>query len=316
MMRHLLAAVLVLGMLPAAAAAAPPVNDDYWKSLSFNAPGSRLPRGNPEKVGAKIDTSEATVQSDLFAPEHGTGGGAENLTCQNRTFGKTVWFDLHPDVTGLLHLQVAGFASAIAAYRFDLRSGKIVSEVDCKAGDSISNELFVSVSKGRHYTVQVGGIDPGTGPAGGPMEITEEFFPDRDGDGVLDAVDKCPTVKGVQAQGGCPPRLNPNVFLNATPSATGIVLTGIKVTAASRGATVRVSCKPSCGFSARSHRAGATRSVSFSELVGRAIRAGARLDVSVTKRGTIGKLARYEIRSGNFHRVDRCIQPSGRVTKC
>ena len=106
------------------------------------------------------------------------------------------------------------------------------------------------------------------------------------------------------------------MFLNATPSATGIVLSGVKVTAAARGATVRVSCKPSCGFSARSHRAGASRSVNFTELVGRAIRAGSRLDVSVTKHGTIGKLARYEIRSGNFHRVDRCIQPSGRVTKC
>jgi hypothetical protein len=316
MMRNLLVSLLVLAVLPAAAAAAPPVNDDYWKSLSFNAPGTRLPRGNPEKVGAKTDTSEATVQSDLFAPEHGTGGGAENLTCQNRMFGKTVWYDLHPDVTGLLHLQVAGFPTVMAAYTYDLRSGKITGEVDCKAGDSISNELFLPVSKGRHYTIQVGGIDSGSGPLGGPMESTEAFFPDRDGDGVLDVVDKCPTVKGVQAQGGCPPRLNPNVFLNATPTASGIVLTGLKVTAAARGAAVRVSCTPSCGFGARSHRAGASRSVSFPELVGRAIRAGSRLDVSVTQRGTIGKLARYEIRRGNFTRVDRCIQPSGRVTKC
>src|ERR671936_1123860 len=89
---------LVALAVPAVALAAPPVNDDYLKSKRINAPGTRVPR---EEVKDAVDTTEATTQADLFIPGTGTGGGGpETTTCNGRSYGKTVWYDVHPDVDG------------------------------------------------------------------------------------------------------------------------------------------------------------------------------------------------------------------------
>src|SRR4051794_5138778 len=114
-----LAFVLSALALPASAAAAPPVNDNYISSLPINDPGTRLTR---EQVKDQRDTTEATTQAALFqpcppmngAPCTATGGGAENTTCNGLSFGKTIWYDFHPDDYGAVEIQTsAGFSPAI-----------------------------------------------------------------------------------------------------------------------------------------------------------------------------------------------------------
>ena len=155
---------LVALALPATAAAVPPINDDYLKSTPINRADTRLTR---EEVKASVDTTEATTQPDLFVPETAGGGGPENTTCQGKAFGKTVWYDLHPEVDGAVEIQTGGFDVAINVYEFDNRSAKILGTVGCSAEPGTQDYIVPRLEGGRHYTVQFGGLDAGMGPAGG-----------------------------------------------------------------------------------------------------------------------------------------------------
>ena len=87
----LLAALAALSF-PAAAAAAPPVNDNYLASTAIGLPRTELV--------TTVDTTEATLQADIFQPNADGqplgGGPAEPATCNGVPFGKTVWYDLAP----------------------------------------------------------------------------------------------------------------------------------------------------------------------------------------------------------------------------
>src|SRR6478609_8733279 len=116
--RVLIAVLVALCALvvPTVALAVIPSNDDYLKSTTINRADTRLTR---EEVKTSVDTTEATVQADLFVPGTNPGGGPENTTCKGRAFGKTVWYDLHPDVDGALEIQTGGFDVAVSVYEFD-----------------------------------------------------------------------------------------------------------------------------------------------------------------------------------------------------
>ena len=118
--RVLIAVLVALCALvvPTVALAVIPANDDYLKSTTINRADTRLTR---EEVKTSVDTTEATVQADLFVPGTNPGGGPENTTCKGRAFGKTVWYDLHPDVDGALEIQTGGFDVAVSVYEFDNR---------------------------------------------------------------------------------------------------------------------------------------------------------------------------------------------------
>ena len=115
---------LVALVAPAAALAVPPGNDDYLKSTRINAPGSRVPR---EEVK---DARQHDRGDDAARPLRARGAGRRwrprDTTCQGRSFGKTVWYDLHPDVDGAVEIQTGGFDVAIAIYEFDQSTSKIV----------------------------------------------------------------------------------------------------------------------------------------------------------------------------------------------
>src|SRR4051812_38971996 len=89
-------AALAAGFLVIApgAMAMPPVNDDYLRSLRLEDAQHRPPRVATFDVA---DTTEATVQSNLFAPK-APDGGAEPTTCRGVGYGRTVWYDVVPDV--------------------------------------------------------------------------------------------------------------------------------------------------------------------------------------------------------------------------
>src|SRR4051794_23592679 len=108
------AMTMALLCMPAAAAATPPVNDDYLNSIPVNSPGTTLTR---DVVNDARDTAEATTQADLFSPT-ATGGGPENLICDRARFGKTVWYDFHPDQAGAVEIITSGFPLAVDVYEY------------------------------------------------------------------------------------------------------------------------------------------------------------------------------------------------------
>jgi hypothetical protein len=299
---------LVALLVPAVALAAIPINDDYLKSQPINRANTRVPR---EEVKANVDTTEATTQADLFIP--GTmagGGGPETTTCSNRSFGKTVWYDLHPDVDGALEIQTGGFDVAIGIYEFDNNTAKIVRRLACSAEAGTQDFIIPRVEAKRHYTIQFGGLDNGMGPLGGNLQISFQFFADRDDDNVFDPLDDCPDQPGVRSAGGCPPTLRSTPKLTATPTGSGIVVKKLSVFA-TKGAMVEVRCRRRCSGS-QARTAGV---VSFPLLRGRALSAGARIEIFVTKKGSIGAYTRYDVVRGNFKRTDRCLRPGSHTPR-
>jgi hypothetical protein len=295
-----------LACFAAGAQAAAPANDDYLQSISVNRPGSDLSETQARDVR---DTREATVQSDLFAPPS-SGGAAERTDCGATRFGATVWYDFHPHVDGIVRVQAAGFDAAIGVYEFDPASARIGSRLKCSNEAGATEELFVEVKRQRSYTIQIGGSDAGLGPATGDLEFIFEYLADRDGDGVLDAIDRCPDQPGTAD--GCPPELRVLPKLRATATPHGVRVRSLSV-AAPRGAAVQVRCRRHCAFSrSRTVRTGSVR---FDELRGRRLPAGAQLEIFVTKKRSIGSYIRYTMTRGNFKRVVRCLRPGSRTPR-
>jgi hypothetical protein len=311
------AAAAVVGVfvmaLPVTAAAAPPVNDNYLSSASLNNPGSRLDRTHTLQDVGRV-TTEATVQSDLYNPPK--SGGLPEITtfdrCRNTagasSYGHTVWYDFYPDVSGLVRIRASGYDTVISVFEFDARTGRPNYDTrQCiNASASTDEELFASV-RGKHsYTVQIGGAND----AAGSLAFAFDFLADADRDGVLDSADQCRTLKG-RAPTGCPPRLSAEVTLRASPTANGIQLIAVDVTAP-RGSRVQVTC-PGCGRQAKT-----ARTVRFPGLRGTRLSAGSKLRIYVTKPGAIGAYIQYRIVAGNFVKTKRCLLPGSRRprTRC
>jgi hypothetical protein len=295
-------AVAALLALPSAAFGQAPVNDHYLQSLRLNEPGSRLERR--DTLRDIRDTTSATVQADVFSPPQ-SGGPAELTTCNGTSFGKTVWYDFYPDVNGLARLRASGYDTVFAVVPFNRKTARpsFGSALCSNASASTTEEYLVQVRKGDSYSIQIGGVSD----AGGPLEFLFDFLADTDGDGVLDTVDRCDALDGPAGNNGCPRRQRVNTTLRARPTATGIEIDGLTVTA-KRGSRVVVSCSAGC----RKQSKRAHSKVSFPGLRGATLPAGARLDIRVTRRGYFGEFARYTILPGDFKKTERCINPGSR----
>jgi hypothetical protein len=201
---------LVAFALASPAGAQAPANDNYLDSIPINAPGSALTQN---QYFDSQDTTFATVQDDLFGP--GGGGGPEFTVCNNAfRYGKTVWYDFYPHVNGSVRILTTGFDTVVGVVPFaypPAASFPVTNEWFCYDDPSPTTleEVSFPVTGGRAYTLQIGGYaEPLPGdPANadfGALEFRFNYFPDRDGDGVLDNVDQCQTTPGSQAN-GCPP---------------------------------------------------------------------------------------------------------------
>jgi hypothetical protein len=278
------------------------VNDNYLQSLRLNDPNKQLER--KDTLRDVRDTTSATTQADMFNPPQ-AGGPAEPTTCQGVGYGKTVWYDFYPDVTGLVRIRASGFDNVISVVPFNLKSAQpdLGSVLCSNASSSTTEEFLVRVRKGGSYSIQLGGV----GAAGGNLEFLFDFLADTDGDGVLDDVDRCKRLDGPESRGGCPQRLKGEVTLRASPTATGIELVGLSV-AATKGSKVAVSCSRGCSKQVKK----AKSDVGFPGLRGRKLPAGSKLVIRVTKSKAIGAYTSYKIRAGNFKKVERCMNPGSK----
>lgn len=304
----MLAAIALPAAVPAAALAVPPSNDGYIQSISVNAPNTPLTQ---DQVKDARDTREATVQSDLFTPPT-SGGGAERTDCRTTTFGATVWYDFHPHADGTVRVQAAGFDAAIGVYEFDPGSARLGARLDCSNEAGSTEEIFVKVRKGKSYTIQVGGTDGGAGPATGDLDLTFEYLSDSDRDGVLDALDKCPNQPGTSD--GCPVVLSVLPTLTAVPTGGGIRISSLAI-AAPKGSVVKVRCsRAGCAFN-QTRTVPSTKPLRVTRLRNRTLRAGARLEIFVTRKQSIGSYIRYVITPGGFKRTVRCLRPGSLVPR-
>lgn len=316
-------AALLMVTAPAAWAV-PPANDAYLASTVMRSADG----GFPSSWNATVDTTEATTQGDLFQPDKDGqplgGGPPEPLLCGGATMGKTVWFDFTPPIDGGVEISAQGFDTAVAVYRYDVRTSSIQKLVGCAATPGAGESFVVPnrVLAGRSYTVQVGGAAGGDGAvAGGSLAFRFAFFGDRDGDGVLDAQpDRCPDLPGVSDFGGCPPALQPSVSFNFSRSSGGVRITRFVVGKLPAGASIRVSGggrTVTARASSRSVRVRAFEGVSLGNGSTLAVRATMRKQGDGRyRRGAIGSFYTYKIRGGRVGtRTERCMPPGSTTPK-
>lgn len=306
-------AVLACALLPVpVAAAAPPPNDNYLASLQMQT-GDVVDRDFRDTVA----TSEATVQADLFNPNRDGiafgGGGPEPASCGATSYGRTVWYDFIPEVSGGVQILASGYDTVVAVYEYDAETAKIGEQVECANRGAAEDLLVPKVEAGKAYTVQVGAV----GGAAGTLQFEFLFFADRDEDEVLDELDRCPSQPGIDAAGGCPPKLAAALSLEWANTANGVRFTRVRVRGVPRGGRVEARCRR-CGVR-RTVAQGRGRPVSLRKLVGREAPAGAVLEVFVTRRargggryrhGAIGSYLRYTFEpAGIRKRTVRCLRP-------
>lgn len=152
--------LLLFGQSSAIALGVPeaPPNDNFLYPVNLNTPGQPLNTSGP--FASKVDTTNATLQSSVLSPCGQflcRSGPQEQSTCQGVPYGKTVWYDFHPDHDGQVEIRTYGFPNVIALYTYDPNS-LVPTEVQCEKGSRYpTNDLFADVDQGTDYTVQIGG---------------------------------------------------------------------------------------------------------------------------------------------------------------
>jgi hypothetical protein len=316
-LRHLFAArrlglaALCVLVSPVAAYAEPPANDDYLAAVALNAPGTALSRD--AVTSPPVATGEATVQGDLLAPPS-VGGPPEPAVCDadHTAYGKTVWWRFHPDVDGRIEVQAVGFDTTLALIPFAGLASPSPQGYACagKRDDTIET-MSQAVEAGSSYAVQVGGTADAAGTiASGTLQVTFKFLPDRDGDGVLDDDDECPTTPGTV--NGCPPQIIARVTYDFVERPGGVKLRRLQLRGAPSGARLDVRCSRGCAHRRLYVRAPVT---AVRELAGRFFAPGMRIELRVTKTGYVGDYIRLQVEGDHVSSTHRCLRPGSDVPR-
>jgi hypothetical protein len=322
----LFAAALCLAPVPAFAQSAPP-NDNYLSSTII--PQAANTTFHPVTYTDTEDTTNATVQADLFNPDQSglpfAGGGPEPLTCNGTSYGRTIWYDTHPKIPEGVQLQATGFPNVIAVYQWSKTTSMIIRRLGCQVQNSTAPNTFVlpsELQKNDAYTVQIGGIDTTPGDsstaAGGTLNVNATFVPDHDGDGIYDPQDACPTLAGVPQFGGCPPTLSPVLsYSYRTSSAAGLLISKFEADSIPAGAKVQVSC--SCAIKQTQTAGPHASSVTLTAFIGATLPLGATVDIWTTKSathhglykyGAIGAYRQFAVSSSGLGtQIRRCLMP-------
>ncbi len=249
-----------------------PCNDNYLNSLNLNRPNSALDR--VDTLTDVRDITSATVQSDILAPKPGP---AELTGCEGDSEGHTIWYDFYPDANGLVQVVTsAAFDNIIAVMPYSPTTLLPNNSARKCVVSSTTNEqdLFVNVTAGKAYTIQIGGV----GTAAGQIEMKFNYLVST-------------------------PVLQAQATLAAQPLSGGVRLVGLTVNAPKK-AHVSVQCTRGCPTQSRG---GGT--VHFGGLSGSVLPAGAVLKIFVTEKNSVGAYIAYRIERGNFAKTQRCLAP-------
>lgn len=312
---------LGLAVIPATAPAAAPPNDNYLASFTMLGPGGQAATGYHDLQ----DTTEATVQPDLFTPDRNgrplSGGGPEPTACGGASYGNTVWYDFVPPYPGGAQIRAAGFGTVVAVYEYDVKTAKVLRQVTCQASATgATNEVLALVKPvpGHALTVQVGGVAVAGAPAFGRLDFTFHYFRDSDGDGVLDdEPDVCLRLPGIPPT-GCPPKLAAVPRYSFRAAGGGVRLTALAIARVPAGSRVEARCRR-CGVRQVVVMGPSAGTVRLGKLLGPTLPAGSALEIWVThprapggefRYGAIGSYFRFPVRgSGLGARLDRCLLP-------
>jgi hypothetical protein len=298
------ALILAVSAGAPAAFAAPPENDHYLAATALNAAGSEMPRDTV--TSPTTDTAEATLQADLLNPPF-VGGPPEPGACGETALGRTVWYRFFPDVGGRVKLQAVGFDATLALVPFTSVDEPLPQGYECaNLRDDTIETLEEPVERRTGYAVQAGGAHG----AGGVLQVSFTFLPDRDRDGLTDEADHCPRRRGTA--NGCPPKIVAGVSYKYDSAPNGARFRYLDVRGAPRGATVGVRCSRGCRRQRLTVRSRLTRIKSFR---GRFMPAGARIELRITKRGHIGAYREFTVSAGDVKTTDGCLQPGSTVPR-
>lgn len=306
--RALIVACLLAAMAiqASAAVAEPPENDDYLAAIALNAPGSEMPRDTV--TTAPTSTADATVQADLLSPP-AAGGPPEPSSCGPAAtpFGRTVWYRFFPDAAGTVTIQAIGFDATVGLVTFVRPTEPLPQDYACADDRRDSIETLSSkVQAGFAYAVQVGG----SGGVAGVLQVGFSYRPDRDGDGIGDDEDRCPTRRGTLD--GCPPRITVRAVYTFDRVAGGVKVNTASVQAAPAGARIDLRCKPGCGHRTLTFRP--TRTM-LPGIAGRFFPKGSQIDIRVTKPGFVGDYVRLTVLADAVSTSHRCMQPGTTVPR-
>ena len=234
----------------------------------------RLPVDQVEFT-ATVDTTEATTQPDLFNPNRDGqplgGGAAEPTACKGTAFGKTVWYDLAPQVRRRpaaagdrlpdgrrgLRVEPAGLADH-AAGRLQRQRRRRRPAAESRGQEELHDPGRRSGRRRRRAHAS-----------------TRRSSRTRRRRILDDPLDKCPTVPGIERFGGCPPELRVVPQHRLRRHASGITITRLFVDRVPKGAKVVATCSAAAGRR-RSRPSGRPRHAD--KFVGRACAPASRSD--------------------------------------
>jgi hypothetical protein len=258
-----------------AQAPTPPANDAYLNSLVLNQPGTPLNR--KDTLRNVQNTSLATTQTNLFDPPGGKNGGAEVTDCDGTGYGKTIWYDFHPDADGTMLVRTSGFENVITLYTYNEKTLKPdvgTSKCATKADNTFA-QLDSSVKKGKSYTIQIGGVDD----AGGKLVTLFDY-----------------QVKALK-------KLSADATVTGKGATGGIAVKTITVKTTKK-AKVVLTCGGRCKKQTKTHKA--TEKFNLGGVV---MPVGAKLTIRVTAPKMIGVYIQYTIKPSSFAKKTLCLQP-------
>ena len=284
------------------------------------------PPDNDDRASAPAITAGSGLLTENQGATTETG---ERVECgADHPYGKTVWFRFNAAQSGTAVFTTGGgFDAVLAVYREGTHLGCNDDGVPGAVGPS---RLVLHLQPGE-YLIQVGGWGDDIRAAYGEFSVQVDFAadppPDRDGDGIPDASDRCPdqSSRARDANGdGCldpeppPPlkSLRSTVSSLWVPSRRSTRVQVLAVNALPKGATVKVTCssKPRrrCPRSRTYRIRKATKKLNVRKPFRRKrLPAGARVTIVITAPGYEGKVYVYRMRKKKRPSLRQLCLPPG-----
>jgi hypothetical protein len=336
--RALAIALVAAAALPASAGAqtpiTPPAGDNYLGPFAFSTqqdfahPG-RFPS---QEVGYIADTTNYTVQADMYAPPS-SGGPPEPHQCgtlrdgRPDLYGKTVWTVFYADRYGRMSISTAGsIDGVIGVIPFKSPTGDPTPRLDlgyCQDSlGGLQEDTTFLVSPKSWYAIQVGGAEGGTTPSGG--QVQAKFLLRKpasvDGQAFLFWASKGPTItnmyvksvpKGEKVTVSCTKHACPKKTINVKTKPMAGLFSG-KIAAPAPG----VRMKAATGAGSEGAQPVALRPIvreakkQVQIFKNQKVKKGATIELRITRPGYIGKYYAWSVAASSISAAKTlCMNP-------